>query len=83
MPQALRSLLREAGQQVVRDLDGVPGKSRVTAFLEKYLEGKRVAEIAKELGVSREYCSRTYRKEAFALASEQFLRLASLSGGTR
>ena len=75
--QALPSLLKEAGQQVVRDLDAVPGKSRVTAFLEKFLEGKRVGEIAKELGVSREYCSRTFRKEAFALASEQCLRLAA------
>ena len=75
--QALRSVLTEAARHVVRDLDSVPGKSRVTAFLEKYLEGRGVAEIAKELGVSREYCSRKYRKEALALASDQFLRLAS------
>ena len=42
-------------------------------FLERYLEGKQVVEIAKELGVSREWCSRNYRKEALRLAATQFI----------
>ncbi len=35
----------------------------VKMFLQRYLEGKKVSEIAYELGVSREWCSRSYRKD--------------------
>ena len=85
MPQgrALRSVLAEAMRRVLADLDGIPANSRVRTFIERYLEGCRVSEIANELGISREHCSRTYRTKAFGLASEQFLRIASRSAGAR
>ena len=78
--QALRSLLTDAAERVILDLGDIPKKSHVSLFLQGWLKGKRVSEIARDLGVSREHCSREFRKEAFQLVSEQFLRLASRSG---
>jgi hypothetical protein len=75
--QALRELLIEAAQQVIQDITKIPGMESETAFLKGYLAGKKVSEIAKELGVTREWCSRGYRKEAFRLAGMQFVRLVS------
>jgi DNA-directed RNA polymerase specialized sigma24 family protein len=49
----------------------------VRLFLVRYLEGKKVAEIAEELGVSREWCSKAYRREALRLAGMQFVRSVS------
>lgn len=51
----------------------------MATFLNGYLAGKKVSEIAKELGVTREWCSRGYRKEAFRLAGMQFVKLVSFS----
>ena len=76
--QALRSLLLEAARQVIAAVGSVPDKSGVTVFLERYLEGKPVTEIARELGVSREWVSRAYRREALALCGRQFVRLVSV-----
>ena len=75
--QALRGLMLEAARQVIDDMGAVPDKSGVTAFLERYLVGKSVTEIAQELGVSREWVSRAYRKEALGLCGRQFVRLVS------
>ncbi len=75
--QALRSLLFESARYVVRDLATVPGKSGLKTFLEGYLAGKTVTEIARELEVSREWVSRSYRREALRLAVAQFVRLVS------
>jgi hypothetical protein len=55
----------------------IPGKEGVVAFLTGYLAGKSVAEIAQELGVRREWVSRSYRRESLALAIAQFIRLIS------
>lgn len=77
--QALRSLLMEVARQVVQDLATMPDKSGVRVFLERYLEGKNLTEIARELGVSREWVARSYRREAFRLAGMQFVRLVSFS----
>ena len=71
--QALRDLLIAAARQVVRDMRQIPGKEGVAAFLKGYLAGRPVAEIAQELGVSREWCSRNYRREALRLAGMQFV----------
>ena len=75
---ALREILLEAARQVLKDISGVPGKSNVHYFLEEYLKGKNVAQIAKELGVTRSWCSRAYRKDALQLASTQFIKLISV-----
>ena len=50
----------------------------VAGFLNGYLAGKSVAEIAQELGVSREWCSRNYRREALRLAGMHFVRSISV-----
>ena len=75
--QALRGLLIAAARQVIDEMGPVPGKEGVAAFLQGYLAGKSVADIAKELGVSREWCSRNYRREALRLAGMQFVRAIS------
>jgi DNA-directed RNA polymerase specialized sigma24 family protein len=75
--QALRTLLTDAAKQVAQDIADMPSKAGVKLFLERYLDGKTVTEIARELGVSREWCSRAFRKEAFTLAGAQFMRLVS------
>jgi len=75
--QALRRLLTEAAEQVVRDVESVPSLSNVRQFLTRYVDGKKIAEIAEELRVSREWVSRAYRKEAFGMAGAQFVRLVS------
>ena len=76
--QALRSLLIGATGQVIEDVKHVPGKEGVVAFLKGYLAGRSVAEIAQEFGVSREWCSRNYRREALRLAGMHFVRSISV-----
>ena len=76
--QALRELLLEAVRQIIQDISTIPDKFGVKTFLEGYLEGKLIIEIAEELGVSREWASRAYRREAFNLAGMQFVRILSL-----
>ena len=76
--QALRSLLIVAADQVIEDLNPVPGSEGVVAFLTGYLAGRSVAEIAQEIGVSREWCSRNFRREALRQAGVQFVRYVSL-----
>ena len=76
--QALRGSLITAANQVIERIGEVPGKEGVTAFLRGYLAGKSVAEIAQELGVSREWCSRNYRREALRLAGMHFVRSTSV-----
>ena len=53
--QALRVLLIEAAQQVIQETVKIPGMESETAFLKSYLAGKKVSEIARELGVTREW----------------------------
>jgi DNA-directed RNA polymerase specialized sigma24 family protein len=77
--QALRGMLFEATRQVIQDLTTVPDKVGVRVFLERHLEGRNLTEIARELGVSREWVSRSYRREAFRLAGMQFVRSVSNS----
>ena len=46
----MREVLLEAARQVLKDIGNVPDQSRVRYFLEGYMEGKSVAQIARELG---------------------------------
>ena len=74
--QALRGLLVDAAQRAAAHARDIPLQAPLHLFLTRYVEGKRVTEIAGELGVSREWCSRAYRKQALKLTGMQFLRLA-------
>ena len=84
MPEAqtLRRLLMAAAQQIVQVLSDVPDKAEVRTFLEMYLDGKNVTEIARELGKTREWVSKAYRKEAWTLAGTQFIKLISADNPT-
>lgn len=75
--KALRTILVEAATQAASELAAVPTQAHVRHFLERYLGGKGVSEIAVELGVSREWCSRGYRTQAFELAAMQCERLVT------
>ncbi len=75
--QGVLLLLRDARASCKSLIGDVPDKSGVKLFLERYLEGRTVTEISQELGVTREWVSRAYRKEALALAGKQFVRLVS------
>lgn len=79
--QALRALLVEAATRAAHHASEVPTQEPLRHFLEQYLKGKSVTEIAAELGVSREWCSRAYRKQALEIAALQCERMIVL--GTR
>lgn len=78
--QSLRGILVEAAQRLARQMADVPERAPLKVFLERYIEGKRIQDIAEELGVSREWCSRSYKKQALELAVMQFVRLVSSDG---
>ncbi|MFW6174755.1 MAG: helix-turn-helix domain-containing protein, partial [Chloroflexota bacterium] len=78
--QALRRLLVEAAARASKHMEAVPDLANAHRFLERYMEGKTVSEIARDLGVSREWCSRTFRRQALEMASMQFVRLVSEEG---
>lgn len=71
--QALRLLLGQAADQVIQDTEEIQYLAKTRTFLLRYLEGKKVVEIAEELGISREWCSTKYKKEALRLAVAQFI----------
>jgi hypothetical protein len=74
--QALRGLLIEATLKAIGDLSSVAAKSNVALFLKKYIEGKKITWISREVGVSREWCTKSYRKEAIKVAAFHFLTTA-------
>ncbi len=81
MPEgnALRELLMDAAKRAIIDLSSMAAKQNIGLFLRKYLEGKKITWISREMGVSREWCSRHYRKEAIKLATTHFLTITSNS----
>lgn len=76
--RALRAVLVEAATHAARDAIDLPTQAPLQHFLEQYLAGKRVSEIAADLGVTREWCSRAYRRQALELAAMQCERLISI-----
>lgn len=80
--QALRGLLLEGAKRAAQHAASVPAQAPLATFLARYVEGRRIAEIAEELGVSREWCSRSYRKQALELAGRQFVSLNSVERGS-
>lgn len=73
--KALRGVLIEAATRAAREAGELPPLAPLRHFLEQYLVGKRVSEIAAELGVTREWCSRAYRRQALELAAMQCERV--------
>lgn len=77
--QALRGLLNEGAKRAAQDAATIPARAPLATFLERYVEGRSVAEIAEELGVSREWCSRSYRRRGIEIASMQAVRFLGRS----
>ena len=77
--QALRRLLVDAARRAADHAAEIPAHAPLRVFLQRYVDGRRVTEIADELGVSREWCSRAYRKRALSLAGRHFMWLAAAS----
>ena len=73
--QTLRRLTAEAVDRVAQELSSQPRKSRITGYLQGHVKGAATPEIAEELGVTREWCSRSYAMEALRLVALQFTRL--------
>lgn len=80
--RAVRALLLEAARRAALQASDVPTQQPLRHFLEQYVAGKNVTEIAAELGVSREWCSRSYRKQALELAAMQCERLIKVGAAT-
>ena len=49
--RALQESLLRAAQEVLQLLDGLPNRSKVHVFLDRYISGKKVFEIADEMGI--------------------------------
>lgn len=70
---ALRQLLIDCVERVVRDLSSERALSRVCQYLVLSKEGLSCQRISKELGLSREHVSRVYRRRALELLTQEFL----------
>lgn len=75
--QALQGLLVDAAKRAGQHAGDVPAQVTLRTFLERYLKGACISEIAEEFGVSREWCSNAPRKQALELAGLQFVRLST------
>jgi hypothetical protein len=64
---ALREILLRSVEEVVGELSTEPGLARVCQYLKLAAKGLSGRQIGKELGLSREHVSRTYRKRALDL----------------
>jgi len=68
---ALRDLLIECIERITRDLvGGEPAQARVCRYLTGRKEGLSCGQISSQLGLSREYVSRTFRPKALMLVAE-------------
>ena len=68
---ALRELLIECIERITGDLKDEPAQARVCRYLIGRKEGLNCRQISSELGLSREYVSRTCRPKALALLAEE------------
>ena len=74
---ALRVLLMESANIVIRDLKKLPGYQREIKFLKAYLDCQSVAEISRSLGLCREHVARSIQPRAINMVARVFLARAS------
>jgi DNA-binding NarL/FixJ family response regulator len=77
---ALREVLCGCVEGVVSDVANEPTLRRERQYLELVRDGLSCSEASKRLGLSREHVSRTYRKKALQLLTEEFLRRTKHGG---
>ena len=68
----LRDLVREAVDQTIPILAG-----KTKRFLEFYATGMPIAQIAREISMSRPHLSGVYRPKVAAAVTESFIRIVS------
>jgi len=74
---ALRLMLLESVNQMLSDLADMPNYQRELRFLHGFIQGRSVAEISRELSLSREHVARTVQPRALKLVAKVFLIRAS------
>jgi hypothetical protein len=70
---ALRLILLESVKQMVGDLADMPNYQRELRLLQRFIRGRSVAEISRELSLSREHVARTIQPRALNLVAKVFL----------
>ena len=76
---ALRRLLIESTNIVIRDLVTMSQYQREVKFIQAYLRGSSVAEISRALRLSREHLARSIQDRAIQLVARVFLAKANRS----
>lgn len=69
---AIRKLILEAIEIVCKDLGNIPAYNRECKFLNGVAGGSSVAEISRDLGLSREHVVRTVQQRAMKLLNRAF-----------
>lgn len=77
---ALRVLLIDSAKVVSRDFGDMSRYQREIKFLKAYVNGRSVAEISRDLGLSREHVTRTIQPRVIGLVSRVFLARAGNDG---
>jgi hypothetical protein len=74
---ALRELIDRAVEGVLAEIEGERGLDEVRQFLDLYRMGASVSAAARNLGRSREHCSRSIKRRALTLLADHFAALAT------
>jgi len=73
---ALHEMLDVSVRLVLSEIEGEARLWKVREFLSLYRGGSTIKQAGKQLGMSREYCSRVIKKRAVELVAEKFIQLA-------
>ncbi len=74
---ALRQLLLESAQRVIGELKMLPDSAVLQLLIERFIEGRSTAQIARELQLSRRWYEQHHRREALIRLANQFIQLLS------
>ena len=74
---ALHLLLMDSAKIVLRDFGDLPGYQREIKFLKAYVDDQSVAEISRDLGLSREHVARSIQPRAVGLVARVLLARAA------
>lgn len=69
---ALREILLNCVAEAIKEAQAEPGLTKVARYLELMIEGFTCKEISKEIHLTREHVSRTYRRKALELVADHF-----------
>jgi hypothetical protein len=78
---ALKQVLVRCIDKIVADGKDNVGLHKVCGFLELIKKGQNLTDISKVLGVSREQVSKSYKKKAVELVTQEFVELARARKG--